>query len=80
MAKFIVRYVGTGPRPAADVKRIRTAPGLKVLDDSSRMMLVQASAAGLKKVVQSMTGWTWSPERSIRLPDPRPKPRRSPKS
>ena len=80
MAKFIVRYVGTGSRPAADVKRIRAAPAVKVLDDSSRMMLVEASEAGLKKVVQSMPGWTWSPERSIRLPDPRPKPRRGPKS
>jgi len=80
MAKFIVRYVGTGPRPAADVKRIRTAPGLKVLDDSSRMMLVEGSPKSLKALQGSLPGWRWSPERSIRLPDPRPKPRRSPKS
>jgi hypothetical protein len=80
MAKFIVRYVGEGPRPSADAERIRTAPGVKVLDDSSRMMLVEASEAGLRQVVGSMPGWTWSPERSIRLPNPRPKPRRGPKT
>ena len=80
MAKFIVRYVGAGSRPAADVERIRAAPALKVIDDTSRMMLVEASEARLREVMGSMSGWTWSPERSIRLPDPRPRPRRGPKS
>jgi hypothetical protein len=78
MGRYILRYVGTGPRPAADVQRIRAAPELAVLDDSLRMMLVEASEGELAKVMGSMPGWTWSPERAIRLPDPRPKPRRGP--
>jgi hypothetical protein len=80
MSRYILRYTGTGPRPAADVERIRAAPELTVLDESSRMLLVEASAGELARLVESMPGWTWSPERTIRLPDPRPKPRRSPKS
>ena len=80
MARFIVRYVGTGPKPASDVQRIRAAEELTVLDDSSsRMLLVEASEERVKKLVGSMPGWIWSPERSFRLPDPRPKPRRGPK-
>ena len=80
MARFVVRYVGTGPRPAADVERIRTAQELTVIDDSSsRMLLVEASEERLKEVVESMPGWIWSRERTIRLPDPRPKPRRGPR-
>lgn len=78
MGRYIVRYVGTGLRPAADVQRIRATQELTVLDDSSRMLLVEASEQQLSKVVGSMPGWTWSPERTIRLHDPRPKPRRGP--
>jgi hypothetical protein len=79
MGKYILRYVGTGPRPVADVQRIRAVQELTVLDDSSRMLLIEASEERVKEVVGSMPGWTWSPERTIRLPDPRPKPRRGPK-
>jgi hypothetical protein len=39
------------------------------------MLLVEASEERVKEVIGSMPGWTWSPERMIRLPDPRPKPR-----
>ena len=74
-----MRYVGEGLRPAADVQRIRAAPGLTVLDDSSRMMLVEASQKNLKDLMGSLPGWTWTPERTIRLPDPRPRPRRRPR-
>ena len=73
-----MRYAGEGLRPAADVQRIRAVPGLTVLDDSSRMMLVETSAKRLKSLMGSLPGWTWTPERAIRLPDPRPRPRRKP--
>ncbi len=80
MARFIVRYIGTGPRPASDVERIRATEELTVIDESSsRMLLVEASEERVKEIVGSLPGWIWSPERTIRLPDPRPKPRRGPK-
>jgi hypothetical protein len=80
MARFIIRYVGAGPRPASDVEHIRAAEELTVIDDSSsRMLLVEASEERVREVVGSMPGWIWSPERTYRLPDPRPKPRRGPK-
>jgi hypothetical protein len=67
-------------RPGADVKRIRAAPGLTVLDDTPRMMLVEAGARSLESLIGSMPGWTCTPERAIPLPDPRPRPRRGPRS
>jgi hypothetical protein len=79
MGRYILRFTGTGPRPAADVKRIRCAAKLTVLDDSARMLLVEASEERVKEVISSMPGWSWSPERTIRLPDSRPRPRRRPK-
>ena len=79
MGRYIVRYAGQGLRPSADVQRIRAVPGLTVLDESSRMMLVEGSEKRLKELMGSLPGWSWSPERTIRLPDHRPKPRREPK-
>ncbi len=80
MARYIVRYVGEGLRPSADLQRIRAAPGLTVLDDSARMLLVEGSPKNLEELMGSLPGWTWTPERSLRLPDPRPRPRRGPRS
>jgi hypothetical protein len=79
VARYIVRYVGEGLRPAADVQRIRAAPGLTVLDDVTHMLLVEVSQKSLKDLMDSLPGWTWTPERAIRLPDPRPRPRRRPR-
>jgi hypothetical protein len=79
MGRYILRFTGTGPKPALDVKRIRATPKLTVLDDSTRMMLVEASEKHIEKMIATMPGWSWSPERTIRLPDSRPKPRRTPK-
>jgi hypothetical protein len=73
-----MRYVGEGLRPAADAQRIREAPGVTVLDDGTHMLLVETSPKRLKELMDSLPGWIWTPERSIRLPDPRPRPRRKP--
>jgi hypothetical protein len=78
VGRYIVRYVGEGLRPAADAQRIREAPGVTVLDDGTHMLLVETSPKRLKELMDSLPGWIWTPERSIRLPDPRPRPRRKP--
>jgi len=80
MGTYILRYTGSGRRPAADVRRIRATPKLAVLDDAPRMLLVEASAQRVKALAASLRGWVCNPERTIRLPDPRPKPRRAPKN
>jgi hypothetical protein len=79
LERYILRFTGKGPKPEADVKCIRAAPKLTVIDDSPRMLLVEASEEHVRRMISSMPGWTWSPERTIRLPDSRPRPRRKPK-
>ena len=78
MGRYILRFTGGGRRPSADMKRLREDPKLTVLDDSAHMFLVEGSEEQVRRVVGSMPGWSWSPERAIRLPDSRPKPRRGP--
>ncbi|MBN1834961.1 MAG: hypothetical protein JW820_03865 [Spirochaetales bacterium] len=79
MGRYVLRFTGAGPGPSADRERVRRNPRLTVLDDSVRMLLVEGSEEQVKKVVGSMPGWSWSPERTLRLPDRRPKPRRGPR-
>lgn len=76
--KFILRFRGKEPVPPEDVKRIRALRHTTVLDDSSRMLLVEGPEAELKALVAQMPDWILSEERMIALPDPRPKPRRGP--
>jgi hypothetical protein len=70
--KFILRFRGKGPVPPEDVKRIRALPHITILDDSSRMLLVEGPEAELKALVAQMPDWIMSEERMITLPDPRP--------
>lgn len=80
MGRYILRYTGTGRRPAADLRRIRTLPRLTVLEESPRMLLVEAAAEQIRKAITALPGWICSAERTVRLPDTRPRPRRTPGS
>ncbi len=77
MDRFILRFKGRG-ETAEDLERIRSAPGVTVLDDAaSRMLLVEASSETVEGLVKSMPGWIFTREQMVRLPDPRPKIRSS---
>ena len=73
MPRFVLRYRGKGPAQEADVNRIRAVPEARVLDSSSRMMLVEAPEEHLRNAVSDMPDWVMSAEQTIPLPDPRPK-------
>ena len=77
--RFILRYRGDSPTPSGDVARIQALPGLRVLDDStSRMMLVEGPYADLEALVTNLPDWIMVPEQTVKLPDPRPRPRSAP--
>lgn len=78
MSRFILRYIGMGTKPNTDIERIHASSDVTVLDDSSpRMVLVEASGADLRALVDSMPEWVVAEERMIKLPDPHPRPKRS---
>jgi hypothetical protein len=72
-SKYILRYTGKGPIPADDLERIRSLDALEVIDATSRMLLVESTESALKSLEASMPEWVVSRQRSISLPDPRPK-------
>jgi hypothetical protein len=71
--RFILRFKGDGDRPVDDLERIRTLPNLKVVDDSSRMVLVEAPQDALTKLIETLPEWSLSRERFVPVPDVRPR-------
>ncbi len=77
--RFVLRYRGQGDKPAADLERIRHLPEAHVVDDSSRMVLVESDEEPLLRLVESLPDWVAAPERTFAVPDTRKKIRRPPK-
>jgi len=71
MSHYIFLFQGTGPKPAEDVAAIRAMPGSTVLDESPRMLLVDAPEAQVQSLAAHMPNWEITPERMYPLPDPR---------
>lgn len=45
-----------------------------MIDQSDRTLLVEAPDGELRKLVSAMSRWVIGDERTVPLPDPRPKP------
>jgi hypothetical protein len=75
MGRFISRFNGVGEKPAEDVQRIRSLPNATVLDDSARMILIEAPDTAITELVK-LPQWDLSHESFVPLLDPRPKLRK----
>jgi len=73
MARYILRYQHAVQAPRSDLEKIRAAPNIKVVDESPRMMLVEADEEAAHASVHDMDGWTVTPETMTPLPDTREK-------
>ena len=78
MARYILRYTGAGPVPVADMSRIEARDGVRVLDRSGRMVLVELESAVAHGLSGELSGWVVEPEVTHPVPDTRPAPRHSP--
>jgi hypothetical protein len=52
---YVIRYRGRGPAPAGDVARIVGA--VHVLDQATRMLLVEGSASQMARLGAELPGW-----------------------
>ncbi len=77
--RYILRYRGSGPIPAQDVERIRSLDGVKVVDSTPRMLLVEAPPDVLKRLVGSEPQWVLTEEQMIPPPETRRKIQRGPR-
>jgi hypothetical protein len=73
MGRYILRYAQSSSAPTDHLESIRATPGLKVIDESPKMLLVDADESVLRRKLQSMPGWSLHSEQGIPLPDTRQK-------
>jgi hypothetical protein len=80
MPRFVMRYHGAGPRPEDVVERVRTLPESRIIDDSGRMLLVEAPAAEHLTAAIGKAGGEWlvAPEQGYPVPDTRKRIERPP--
>lgn len=73
MGRFVVRYRGTGSKPAHVVEAIRSLPGGAVLDTTDRMLLVEADEHDLRRILGAGSQWLIAPEQTYELPEKPPR-------
>jgi hypothetical protein len=76
VTRFVLRYQGDGDRPPRDVTRVRRTRGATVLDESPRMLLVEADRPVIDSLLERLDGWAVAEETTVPLPHVRPVPRR----
>ena len=69
--KYILRFRGK-EAPAQDVDKIRNLPGIKILESTRNMLLVQGDEAEIKGLIGTMPGWKMSPLMPVPLADEPP--------
>jgi hypothetical protein len=63
--RWVVRYLGEGEPPPADVALIQRT--VRVLDATARMLLVEATPEQLALLVRALPHWAAERERSFTL-------------
>ena len=74
IGRYILRFRGPGSTPPDDVRLISAVPGARVIDQSDRVLLVEAPDGELRQLVSGMSRWVIGEERRYPLPNSRPKP------
>lgn len=72
MSRYVLRFNGPGEPPAEELTRIGTELDCKVIDASSRMLLVEATAGKLGALAKAFPLWSVDRETFVPVPDARP--------
>jgi len=73
MSRLILRYRKPGPIPDVEKEQILGMESIALLDESSRMLLVEGSEDILKAALKA-SDWSITPEIEVELPSPRRRP------
>jgi hypothetical protein len=69
MGRFIVRFRSEA-KTRKIAERLQASPAIKVIDETPRMILVEASEAELRQIVDDDAGAIIVPERHYEPPNP----------
>jgi hypothetical protein len=73
MKRYILRHKSNSAAPQEDCQKISNAKGIKVVDATPRMLLVEADEATMQKITARFPDWSCSEEKTIPLPDTKKK-------
>ena len=73
MRRYIARFRGLGPSPSETVQRIKLIDGATILDESPRMMLIEAPDDSALRTVLDPSTWLLSEETFYDVPSPQEK-------
>jgi hypothetical protein len=73
MSRYILRYAQPQSAPAEHLESILATPGLQVIDQSPKMLLVDAEESALREKLKGLPGWSMHTELGYPLPDTRQK-------
>jgi len=71
--RFILRYQGAGSHSESDLARALARRNAKVIDRTSRMVLVEGADDALHEEFDNDPNWLITKERAIEQPDPKPR-------
>ena len=71
MGRYILRYGPSSAAPTEHLQDIRQSPGIKVIDETPKMLLVDAEESALREKVKGMPGWSLHSEHGYEIPDTR---------
>lgn len=66
--RYVLRYRPAGTKPAADVERIRHLGGVRVIDESAKMLLVECEEKSPAALAEILPDWLVAPEQTMSLP------------
>lgn len=73
MARYVLRYTGTGPVPSADLDRVEARA--RVVDRAGPTLLVEGTRARVDALVKTLPHWVAAPETVVALSPTRPQVR-----
>ena len=68
LRRYILTYQGYGKSPDAMVEEIGARTGLALVNQSSRMLLVEATPGAFRTFADGLVGWQYDPERRYARP------------
>ena len=73
MRRYIARFRGVGPSPSETVEKVKQIDATTILDESPRMMLIEAPDDSALRAVLDPSTWLLSEETFYDVPSPQEK-------